>query len=145
MDWIRVLVSRCAAFIFAKKLDADLEDELRSHLELATAENVERGMSEEAARTKALRQFGKLTEVTETYRLQRGLPFMETLIQAAPISTTFPSLMALMSRMGGWPKKRLYSRLNWLTLSYPTSKATVEASTPSRSIRPRAACSRNCF
>jgi hypothetical protein len=81
MDWIRVLVSRCAAFIFAKKLDADLEDELRSHLELATAENVERGMSEEAARTKALRQFGKLTEVTETYRLQRGLPFMETLIQ----------------------------------------------------------------
>ena len=22
---------------------------------------------------------------------------------------------------GGWPKKRLYSRLNWLTLSYPTS------------------------
>lgn len=81
MDWIRVLVSRCAAFIFAKKLNADLEDELRSHLELATAENVERGMSEEAARTKALRQFGKLTQVTETYRLQRGLPFMETLIQ----------------------------------------------------------------
>ena len=81
MDWIRVLVSRCAAFIFAKKLDADLEDELRSHLELATAENVERGMSEEAARIKALRQFGKLTQVTETYRLQRGLPFMETPIQ----------------------------------------------------------------
>src|ERR1700691_94845 len=25
------------------------------------------------------------------------------------------------SRMGGWPKKRLYSRLNWLALSYPTS------------------------
>jgi hypothetical protein len=27
------------------------------------------------------------------------------------------SLRALMSRIGGWPKKRLYSRLNWLTLS----------------------------
>jgi hypothetical protein len=24
------------------------------------------------------------------------------------------------SRMGGWPKRRLYSRLNWLALSYPT-------------------------
>ncbi len=24
---------------------------------------------------------------------------------------------ALMSRIGGWPKKRLYSRLNWLALS----------------------------
>jgi Protein of unknown function (DUF3995) len=26
------------------------------------------------------------------------------------------------SRIGGWPKKRLYSRLNWLALSYPTSR-----------------------
>jgi hypothetical protein len=25
--------------------------------------------------------------------------------------------------MGGWPNKRLYSRLNWLALSYPTSNA----------------------
>ena len=45
-----------------------------------------------------------------------------------------------MSRMGGWPKKRLYSRLNWLALSYPTSKAALAASRPLRSIRPRAAC-----
>ena len=65
--------------------------------------------------------------------------------QAALISTAFPCLRALTSRIGGWPKKRLYSRLNWLTLSYPTSKATVEASRPSTSIRPRAVCSRNCF
>src|SRR5213080_381983 len=39
------------------------------------------------------------------------------------------------SRMGGWPKKRLYSRLNWLALSYPTSKAAVAASRPSTSIK----------
>jgi hypothetical protein len=30
--------------------------------------------------------------------------------------------------MGSWPKKRLYSRLNWLALSYPTSKAALAAS-----------------
>ena len=29
------------------------------------------------------------------------------------------------SRIGGWPKRRLYSRLNWLALSYPTSKAAL--------------------
>src|SRR5205809_454746 len=28
------------------------------------------------------------------------------------------------SRMGGWPKKRLYSRLNWLALSYPPKNRT---------------------
>ncbi len=33
-----------------------------------------------------------------------------------------------MSRMGGCPKRRLYSRLNWLGLSYPTSKAALAAS-----------------
>src|SRR5213596_3673797 len=49
------------------------------------------------------------------------------------------------SRIGGWPKKRLYSRLNWLALSYPTSKAALAASRPSMSMRPRAACSRSCF
>ena len=42
------------------------------------------------------------------------------------------------SRMGGWPKKRLYSRLNWLALSYPTSNAALAASTPSMSMRSRA-------
>ena len=36
---------------------------------------------------------------------------------AASIATTLPSRIALMSRIGGWPKNRLYSRLNWLTLS----------------------------
>ena len=40
---------------------------------------------------------------------------------AASIATTLLSRIALMSRIGGWPKNRLYSRLNWLTLSYPTS------------------------
>ena len=34
---------------------------------------------------------------------------------------TLLSLSDLISRMGGWPKNRPYSRLNWLTLSYPTS------------------------
>jgi hypothetical protein len=39
-------------------------------------------------------------------------------VQAASIMMTLPSRSALMSRIGGWPKNRLYSRLNWLTLSY---------------------------
>jgi hypothetical protein len=38
------------------------------------------------------------------------------------------------SRIGGWPKRRLYSRLNWLALSYPTSKAALAASRPSTSM-----------
>jgi len=37
--------------------------------------------------------------------------------QVALIGTTLLSRRALTSRIGGWPKKRLYSRLNWLMLS----------------------------
>ena len=37
--------------------------------------------------------------------------------QAVVIATTLPSRRALISRMGGRPKNRLYSRLNWLGLS----------------------------
>src|ERR1700721_804330 len=38
---------------------------------------------------------------------------------------------AWISRIGGWPKNRLYSRLNWLGLSYPTPKAALAASSSS--------------
>lgn len=54
MDWIRILLSRCAALIHRKELDADLNQELMAHIELATEENRERGMPEEEARTAAL-------------------------------------------------------------------------------------------
>ncbi len=35
MDWIRILLSRCAALINPRQLDADLDEELLAHIELA--------------------------------------------------------------------------------------------------------------
>jgi putative ABC transport system permease protein len=81
MDWIRILLSRCAALIHPRELDADLDEELLAHIELATAENRKRGMPEEEARTAALRSFGGVTQTRERYRMQRGLPFLETLFR----------------------------------------------------------------
>jgi putative ABC transport system permease protein len=81
MDWIRILISRCAGFLGERTLDNDLDEELQTHIEFAIEENLKRGMSEQQARTTALREFGGVTQVKETYRLQRGLPFMETLTQ----------------------------------------------------------------
>ena len=37
--------------------------------------------------------------------------------QATLVLTMLTFRSALMSRIGGWPKTRLYSRVNWLTLS----------------------------
>ena len=77
MDWIRIPFSRFAALFRHRKLDADLDEELRAHIDLAITDNLQRGMSTQEARTAALRAFGGVTQTRESYRIQRGLPFLE--------------------------------------------------------------------
>jgi predicted permease len=81
MDRIRILLSRCAALFRRQELDADLDEELRAHIDLAVAENLMRGMTRQDAQTAALRNFGGVTQISERYRVERGLPFLETLAQ----------------------------------------------------------------
>ena len=69
---------RCAALIHSRELDAELDEELLAHIELATEENRKRGMPEEEARTAALRSFGGVTQTREHYRCS-GLSFLESL------------------------------------------------------------------
>jgi macrolide transport system ATP-binding/permease protein len=77
MELISTLFSRCAALFRTGRLDAELDEELRAHIDLAVEENLKRGMSRDQARTGALRDFGGVTQVTESYRNQRGLPLLE--------------------------------------------------------------------
>jgi predicted permease len=81
MDWLRILWSRCAAFFGTKKLDEDLDEELLAHIDLATEENLRCGMSPQEARRAALLSFGGVAQIKESYRLQRGLPFLDVLLQ----------------------------------------------------------------
>jgi predicted permease len=77
MDRIRILLSRCAALLRGRKLDGDLDEELRAHIDLAVEENLKHGMNPQQARTAALREFGGMTQTKEEYRVQRGLPWLE--------------------------------------------------------------------
>jgi len=79
MESLGILIHRCAALLSRRKLDEELDNELQSHLELAIEENLKRGMSARDARGAALRGFGGVTQTKEHYRMQRGLPFIETL------------------------------------------------------------------
>src|ERR1035437_1555336 len=79
MDWIRVLLSRCAALFRRRKLDEDLDEELRTHIDLAVEENLRRGMTVQEARTAALWAFGGVTQAKERYRVGQGLPPLEVL------------------------------------------------------------------
>ncbi|HEY6268163.1 MAG TPA: ABC transporter permease [Candidatus Acidoferrum sp.] len=76
-----MFVRRGAALFRRRRLEHDLDEELRSHLEMAVELNLGKGMNAEAARREALRTFGGIEQTKENYRDQRGLPMIETTLQ----------------------------------------------------------------
>jgi predicted permease len=63
------------------KLESDLDEELRFHVEMKTREFVEAGMPPDKARAAALRQFGNLARTKEDTRTAWTLPRFETFVQ----------------------------------------------------------------
>src|SRR5215510_15246615 len=64
-----------------RKFEQELDDELRSYVELQAAEKVRRGMSPEDALHEARRELGGLEQVKENVRDVRPGVFMDTLLQ----------------------------------------------------------------
>jgi predicted permease len=81
MTNLRVLFCRLTGLVRRGSLERDLDDELQFHLQLETAENVRKGMPPAEARTSALRHFGGVAQVKETYRDTHGLPAVQLLWQ----------------------------------------------------------------
>ena len=81
MDWIRTLFNRIRAIFRRSALDRALDEEVQAHLELAIAENVERGMDVQEARRAALRAFGGVTQIREAYRVQREFQLVSRLFR----------------------------------------------------------------
>ncbi len=79
MSWM----NRLAYLLRRHKLDRDLSDELRFHVEMRTRENIAAGMSPEEARYAALRAFGNVSLVKEVTHQMWGGSFWETLLQDA--------------------------------------------------------------
>jgi predicted permease len=66
--------------IFWRKRAAELDEEVRGHLEMAVRERVERGETEDAARRAVLREFGGVELVKETTRDAWGWQWAEDFI-----------------------------------------------------------------
>src|SRR6202008_2948184 len=77
-ELLRTFVPRLVALFRRRRLEDDLDEELRSHLEMAIELNVRRGMSAADARREALRSFGGVEQTKEMCRDQGGLPMIET-------------------------------------------------------------------
>ena len=79
MTSIRILFRRLLSFFRKQNLEQELDAEIRSHLEMLIEDYQRQGMTAAEARYAALRKFGGVDQVKETYRDRRGLPFIETL------------------------------------------------------------------
>src|SRR5713101_7155994 len=80
-ELLAVPLRRLAALFRHGHLENDLDEELRSHMEMSIELNLRKGMSPADARREALRGFGGIEQIKEIYRDQRGLPMIETTLQ----------------------------------------------------------------
>lgn len=66
---------------FRKKLETDMAEEMREHLERRTEANLAAGMSPDEARFAAQRQFGGVDQLKEVARQERGWPWLDALLR----------------------------------------------------------------
>lgn len=76
MTGLRVIAARCIGAFRRRRSDADLSLEIDSHLEALIDEYVRRGVTRHEALAAARRDFGGIEQMKDTYRDQRGLPFL---------------------------------------------------------------------
>ena len=73
--WLR----RVLAFFGKRALDADLDQELAAHLEMATEDNIARGLLPAEARRVALISIGGMQQAREKHREARGIMTLDIL------------------------------------------------------------------
>jgi putative ABC transport system permease protein len=76
---LRAILIRFFSLFRRSKLDGEMDEELRAHLEMAAEEHRRWGMSEDEARQRALRDFGGVTQVRERVWEREGLLWAENL------------------------------------------------------------------
>jgi predicted permease len=76
---MRMLLQRALALFSRRRLDGELDAEIRTHIDLLADEYMRRGMTPHDALAAARRAFGGIEPIKEAYRDQRGLQWVEDL------------------------------------------------------------------
>ncbi|MDQ2856748.1 MAG: ABC transporter permease, partial [Acidobacteriota bacterium] len=77
---LRILLYRVRALFLKRNLEQELDEEIRTHLEMQIEDHRRQGMSADEARYAAMRKFGGVDQIKETYRDRRGVPWLETFL-----------------------------------------------------------------
>jgi len=81
LNRLRTASARVLGAFSKRRRDRDLDEELGSHLDALIEEKSRQGMAPDQAKYAAQREFGGLQQTKEVYRDQRGLPFLDALLQ----------------------------------------------------------------
>jgi len=81
MRFMRRFLTRLANFLTRRRDDERLKEEIAGHIALQTDENLRAGLSPAEARRQAMLKFGAVETMKEDYRAERGMLFLETLLQ----------------------------------------------------------------
>jgi hypothetical protein len=83
MKSLRRFFARLAGLATRRAQDERLREEIEERIALQTAENIRAGLSPVEARRQAMLKFGGVEAIKEDYRAERGLLFIENLLQDA--------------------------------------------------------------
>ena len=76
-----VLAARIRSLFSRKRLERELDDEIRFHLEMQADDNIRAGMAPKLAHSAAARSFGGVMTIKETHRGRRAFHPLETVAQ----------------------------------------------------------------
>ncbi len=81
MATLRHLASRLVAFLRGADHDREFSEELAAHIEMATEDNIKRGLAPADARRQAQLRLGGATSLQSQHRDVRGFRFLDDLVQ----------------------------------------------------------------
>ncbi len=81
MRKLREWILRTSGLFNKGQKDRELQEELETHIQMHTEDNLRSGMTPEEARRQAMIQLGGIESTKEAYREQRGVRWLENLVQ----------------------------------------------------------------
>jgi hypothetical protein len=135
MRAVRILLARIRGAFGSGRLDADVNDEGRAHLDLLAADHERSGMTPAEAHLAARRAFGGLEPMKEAYRDRRGLPWVDDgrrdaayAVRAFVRNPTFAAVSVLTLAVGIGATTAIFSVVNAVLLQplpYPSPDRLV--------------------